>query len=404
MRLLIVVILVLGLAIAAIFGWLLFTIPHHAEALTFPLKREERSLLARVPASADGFAYAPDAAVLERRLDENPVSRESFATWSAEHSLPHPAILGGADVLLWRKEKVTGFAVELDPVRAVLGRIWLGLTSNADTRWDGNILLVNAPLEPPIDLAELDQLLFLTNGFPPAHALVVQRNEKRGAFPPVGRPAVSVVTVTPAEINIVSRARTNAPDDVPRTARFAQGALISATFAEPPRLAGDLNRLLGARIDDLLREGGAIAIYDVDAGTLLPRPDLVISIPAREATRAALGQVEGIVRLVGETRDTGSELLVSFDRHSLGQYQGDRFAESTVPAGRWALRLDPVRLDPLLGKLSGSAGLRFATPRIHRAVRDLRRWTAALANASSIEASQKAAGGIDELRVRIVSK
>lgn len=404
MRLLIVVILVLGVAVAAVFAWLLLTIPRDAEALSFPLDSGDRAFLARVPASADGFAYAPGAAVLERRLAANPVSRDAFSAWSTEHSLPHPAILGRADVLLWRTGKVTSFAVDLDPVRALLGRIWLGITSNADTRWDGDVLLVNAPPEPSIDAAELDQLLFLTNGFPAAHALVVQRNEKRGAFPPIARPAVSVVSIAPDEISIVSRARTSEPDDVPRSSRFAQGALISATFAEAPRLAGDLNRLLGTRIDDLLRGGGAIALYDVDAGTLLPRPDLVISVPASEMSRTAIGEVEPVIRLVGETRDTGSEILVSFDRDSLGRYTADRFVEGSWPAGRWALRLDPGRLDPLLRKLSGSAGLRFATPRIHRAVRDLRRWTEALANASSIEASQRATGGIDELRVRIVSK
>lgn len=74
------------------------------------------------------------------------------------------------------------------------------------------------------------------------------------------------------------------------------------------------------------------------------------------------------------------------------------------PATRWALRLDPVRLIPVLRKIGDNPALRFATPRIHRGARDLRRWVDALEQAQSVEAADSVSGGVEELRVRVASK
>jgi hypothetical protein len=68
------------------------------------------------------------------------------------------------------------------------------------------------------------------------------------------------------------------------------------------------------------------------------------------------------------------------------------------------MRIDAPRMVPLLGKLGDSRGLRFASPRFHRAARDLRRWIGALENARSIVATDSVSAGIEELRVRIASK
>jgi hypothetical protein len=63
-----------------------------------------------------------------------------------------------------------------------------------------------------------------------------------------------------------------------------------------------------------------------------------------------------------------------------------------------------VPLIPVLRKAGDNAGLRFATPRIHRAARDLRRWIDALSQAQAVEAADSVGGGVEELRVRVAAK
>src|SRR5205823_12930805 len=106
-----------------------------------------------------------------------------------------------------------------------------------------------------------------------------KRESGRGAFPPIPRPAVSSVVVAPEAIRIVSRAASSEPPSPPLLASFRKTAMLSATFTSPPRLVEDLNRLLGVKVAALLGGGGAIALYDVEVGKLLPRPIGVFAVP-----------------------------------------------------------------------------------------------------------------------------
>ena len=180
--------------------------------------------------------------------------------------------------------------------------------------------------------------------------------------------------------------------------------MLSAAFASPPRIMNDLSRLLGTRLDALLDEGGVVALYDVDTGTMLPRPELVFSLPADDRARAQFAEVARVAAMVGETRDTGNRLLVTFDRKSMGRFLADTQVPATWPATRWAMRMEPVRLIPVLRKVGENPALRFVTPRVHRAARDLSRWITALEAAGVIEASDSVSGGVEELRVRVASK
>jgi hypothetical protein len=127
-------------------------------------------------------------------------------------------------------------------------------------------------------------------------------------------------------------------------------------------------------------------------------------LPSNDLVRSHLGELDRLVSLIGEIRDTGSEIVIALDRSSMGRYQGSNFVGATWPSNQWALRIDPVRLVPVLRKAGDSTGLRIAAPRTHRAARDLRRWIGALEKASSIEAAASTRDGIDELRVRIAAK
>jgi hypothetical protein len=405
MRKLILIGIIILVAIGGVAAYLIATTPKSAQPIRFPLSPAHRQLLSRVPASAEAFALIPSAAILEAKLLANPVTREPVTQWTHEHELPRPWMLGGADLVAWKNGKDTSYAVRLDGFRAMLVRIWMFVSSNASVQWDGSLLIMHATQTSPGESADLDELLRLANGLPEGDVFLVQRKSGRGAFPPIGRPAVTSLRVSPQEIVLVSHAAsTETADQREIRPRLPQSAMLSAAFAAPPRILGDLNRLLGTKIDALIDDGGAIALYDVEGGTLLPRPKGVIVIPADEHAREELKNVERVAALVGETADTGEQILISFDRTSLGLYQKDAMVASPWPATRWALRIDPQQLIPVLRRAVDSAGLRFATPRLHRSARDLRRWMEALGEAQAVEAAASVAGGVEELHVRVTSK
>jgi len=404
MRTLVIIIVLLLLLVGGVVAFLVLTTPDEAQLIRFPLSDVHQELLTRVPASAEVVAIVASPAVLHEALLENPVTRDVVLQWTAEHELPAPWMLGEAPIAMWKADGMTSYAVRLDPLRALFVRIWLMVSSNAHARWEGSTLIFNAP-QPPAARFDLNEVEALGAPLPAGDALVIQREPSRGAFPPIARPAVSSVRITGKEIVLISRA---ASDDaaVVREVQgaFPRGAILSAAFAAPPRILGDINRLLGTRIDALVDEGGSIALYDVDTGTLLPRPRGVIVVPADAHAREQFRQISEVAALVGETRDTGEQLLVSFDRTSMGLYEKDAFVPAAWPANRWALRIDPLRLIPVLRKVGDSRGVRFAAPRLHRAARNLRGWIGALEKAESVEAADSVAAGVEELRVRIAAK
>jgi hypothetical protein len=404
MRTIIIIVLVLAGIAGGVVFYLVATTPKSAEQVELPLSPRHRELLGHVPSHAESFALIPSAALLHETLLANPVTRDPILQWTEEHELPRSWMLGAGSIVAWKSGKTTSYAIRLDPVRALLVRAWLLVASNADARWEGATLIMHDPVASTSGI-ELEPLLRLANGLPESDVLVVQRESARGAFPPIGRPAVSSVRITRDEIVLVARAASNDVREQRQIRpRFPRAAILSAAFATAPRILGDLNRLFGTRIDSLIDEGGAIALYGVDTGTLLPRPRGVISFPADEEGRRQLSDIRKMAELVGETRDAGDQLLVSFDRTSMGLYMKDVPVPATWPATQWALRMDPRPLVPILRKVGDNPGLRFATPRIHRAARDLRRWIDALEQAQVVEAADSIAGGVEELRVRVASK
>ncbi|HYH05809.1 MAG TPA: hypothetical protein VEK11_02010 [Thermoanaerobaculia bacterium] len=406
MRTFLVILLVVVLLVGGAAIYLAATTPETAGAVRFPLSASDRALLAHVPPGAEAFALIPVAAALQAKLLANPVTAEPVRQWTAEHELPRAWMLGGADIAAWKSGKTTSYAVRLDPFRALLVRMWLLFASNADASWRGSTLIMHGgEAAPGASPAMSEDLLRLAAALPEGDVLVVQKQSARGAFPPIGRPAVSSVRITPAEILLVSRAAT---EDVAETreirAQFPRGAILAASFASAPRILGDLNRLTGTRIDALVDNGGSIAIYGIDTGTLIPRPRGVVVVPADEEARQQWDDLASVAALVGETRDLGDRLALSFDRESMGLYIKDATVPATWPATRWALRIDPARLVPVLRKTADNQGLRFVAPRVHRGARDLRHWIDALDRASAVEAADSVAGGVEELRVRVASK
>jgi hypothetical protein len=403
MRTLLAIFLTLVLIAGGVVVFLAVTTPREPVLVQFPLSRHHRELLELVPASAEMFALVPSAALLHKTLTANPVTRDAIARWAFEHELPRSWMLGGAEVVVWRSGGATSYAVRLDRARAWLLRAWLTVASHADVRWDGTTLMMNAGTESGSPL-NLERILPLTEDLPDGDALVVQQEGERGAFPPIGRPAVTSARVTAAGLTTVSRS----PDaDLHEAAllhaQFPRGAMLAITFSDPPRVLSDLNRIIGTRIDDLIGEGGSVVLYEVDSGTFLPRPRGVIAVPADADRRAAMQQIAGIADLIGETSETADELIVSFGRGSVERYHADERVPARWSASRWAVRLDPQQLAPVLRRAGDNPGLRIAAPRLHRGARDLRRWLSTLETAESIEAASSSGRGFEELRVHVAA-
>jgi hypothetical protein len=400
-----ITLLVVVAVLALVWFYLVSSTPTKSAGVAFPLSASQRALLAQVPATADAFVLVPGAGAVEAKLQANPVAADLLAKASQRQQWPRPWMLGGADIVAWTAGKQTTYLVHLDPFRAAIARAWL--LANGDERF-----LINAGSPEPIVRADLDQILNLTNGMAPGDALLVQRSSGRGAFPPIPRPAVSTVVVEPAQIVITSRAAADPGQAVsaqPLPVKFPKTAILSATFAQPPR-ALDLARVMRKQTSTLLQDGGTLAIYDIDTGTLLPKPKEVIAVPATDPRRAALGQIVGAIGKTGQeltglqTTDANGELVVSFDAKSRDHYLKDGFDPAPWPANVWAARIDTARMIPLLNEMDGNAALRIVAPRLYRSIRDLRHWIGSLDKASAIEAAESNVGGIDELKVRILGK
>lgn len=402
MRTFIIILCIVLAAVAAVAIYLAVTTPKDAPLLRAPLTASQQELVAHVPADAEAYALISAPAVLLGKLETNPVTRDAVVQWTSEHELPPKAMLGASDAVVWRIGKATSYAIRFDPIRALIVRLWT-MFSSVESRWDGRTLIIGdqrtAGSSPPAEV-------LMAEGMPPGDVLVVQRQESRGAYPPIPRPAITSLEVGANQIDITSRApsKDGGGGLTPALHSLSTTAMLAVAFTDPPRMIGDLDRLIAADLDDLVGGGGSIALYRVDTGTLLPRPFMAIAVPADDRHRGVLEEYRQVIELVGQTAEANGELVVAFDRNSGAQYLKDRKAPMPWPANRWSLRLDPPRLIPVLRKVGDNPALRFAAPRIHRGARDLRRWMGALEQARVIEAAASADGGFEDLRVRVASK
>ncbi len=408
-KFLLVVVLVILLAAVAVVLYLRSTTPSTSAGVGLPLTPAQHRLLEAVPVTADAFALIPAAAVVRAKLTANPITRRPLQEWAENQPLPSSWMLGAADLVVWRTGKHTSYAVRLDPLRAALLRLYLMISGGTETRVSAGTFLINAVTGEPLGAQRLDQFLSVAKGLEAGDAVVVQQDASHGAFPPVGRPAITMVRIGADDVTLQSVAPLSASpaaEDGRRSTRprFPRHALASATFREPPRIVGDLDRLLIARLSHLLDGGGSIVLYDVNPGTLLPRPAGVILGKATPEARQIVRRIGDAVRMFGEIDESGGEILLALDRHSMTKYRTDTFVDAYWPSNDWAARLDPRRAAPILDRCAGNAGFRLAASRLYRSSRDLQRWIRYLSDAESVEAAHSIGGTTEELRVRVASK
>jgi hypothetical protein len=192
---------------------------------------------------------------------------------------------------------------------------------------------------------------------------------------------------------------------LPAPHSFARNAILTATFTSAPRLVEEANRLIGTKASTLLRDGGAITLYAVDSGRLLPRPREVVIVPDTPDRRAIIDELTKYqVAFPIQTAEINHELLVAFDDDSIAKYKSDTFDPPALPGNRWSIRIDPQKALPMLQQLSDNPGLRLIAPRLFRSARDLDDWIEHLKTARSIEAAASTTAAGEELHVRIAAK
>ncbi len=404
MRKFILLIVILVAIVAAVVIYLAATTPGTSEGIRLPLTPDQRALLSSIPSDADAFALIPTASAAWKRFESNPITSEAAATWKRDAHLPRPWMLGAADLAIWRMGDANHYAFRLDPFRAFVVRSYL-LFSAAEARVVGSTFFIGPPSKgPPMADAVLTSLLDLAPTLPRADALVVQKGEAQ-MFPPIERPAVSLVRVGEREIDIVSRARNREPKAGPsRPVTLPRSAILSAWFGEPPRIVGDVDRLIPGKISTLLGNGGSFILYDVESGRLLPRPRGLFVVPATQDARKSAEKIRTVAELIGEVEVRQDNVLIALDDRSIPAFDAEQFRALAFPATEWALRIDPSRMVPILRKLGDNLALRFAAPRVYRSVRNLRGWIGQLERAQTIEAALAAGARVEELRVRIEAK
>jgi len=388
-RKILILLVVLIAVLMAIGALLVFTVPSRSA--------DVHALIAEVPASAEAFAIIPRAAAFDAKLQANPVTRSAIAKWSASHPLPSPWMIGNADLVAWRSGDQIHYLVRTDTLRAFLIRMF------------GSKVLINVTGELPMDSAAASQIMALASRLPPGDALVVQRQEARGAYPPMARPAVTSIQVTGSEIAMTSVAAGIPPAAGPArapspTQKFPRSAILSAAFAQPPRVINDLNRIFGGRVSSLFDDGGMVCIYNVDTRKLIPRALGVIVLPDDEARRAIVDSFRKAeaIGIRARTAEVGGNIALAFD-DSIDQYQKDAFDDAPA-ANQWAMRIDPQRLVPILNDLGQNVGLRIVAPRLFRSARDLQQWIGGLEQAKTIDATDSADSKWETLHVSIAAK
>lgn len=407
MRKLLIATLLVVLVVGGAAAFLHLTTPDTSEGVRFPLTDEHLGLLRRVPASAESFALVPAAAAVYTKMQTNPITSDALGRFRERQPLPEPWMLGGADIVVWRVGKQTTYSIRLDPLRALLIRTYLFSRGDMDERGSAVVFLINSPSQEEMGKSSIDELVKVTTGLPAGDALVVQRGRSSGAYPPLPRPAATSVKIEPGEILLTSRALRSETNEyegrtVPRVV-LPDGALIAGAFTEPPRVLNDLNRLLGGTVTPLLADGGGIVIFDVRTGTLLPRIEGTVVLPATPERRAALSRFADRSYGFVEVGEAEGQLLMAFDDKSIGRF---RAASHTAPLkdAVSTLRIDAPRLVPIVAAISENPAIRLATPRIHRSARELHQWIGALERVQSVDAVLTRPAGAEELRVRLVAK
>lgn len=356
--------------------------------------------------------YSPLLAPIVQAADAEALDR---AAWLA----------GRSPVVTWTTRGDWGAVAEPDPLRRILARI-AGSMGLAPIRVEGNRVLFGTAPEPGGDpFGGLD-----SSGLE-GHAFVV--HNKRGGYPPLGRPAISAAVFENGDLAVVSRAAAEPKQVAEMGGEFLpRSAPISMRFAAPPKALLTLEQAFPVELRAILEDGGMVALYGVETKGLLPRPLLAFSVPAderraksiiqridRATTQGALGLLLGmreantrtvagvsIVRREGvgltiEFAQRPGEFLLAFDRSSLQRLLEDDRIELSPGAAAWEMRAQPRDLLPILEQIQSNTAIRLLAEDFAREAGDLAQIFRSIPTAEAVGARLEPAAGGASLRAAV---
>jgi hypothetical protein len=406
--------LILILLLVLLVGWIVAPMLIPPAMVRLDSSSELASMMLRPPAEAETVIavatfgpawhrYSPLLAPLIQSADAEALDR---AAWLA----------GRSRVVAWTRGGYWGAVARPDPLRRMLARI-LAAARSAPIRVEGSEILFGT-VGDPIPSAEVGELSEGLEG----HVFILHR--KKGGYPPIGRPALSAIEFDDGDLRVVTRAASSPEATAEMEGEFLpRSAPISLRFAKAPKAVLTLEQAFPVDLRAILEQGGMVALYGVETRGLLPRPQLVFSVPADDARAAAiieridrattqgaigllLGMREQEARSVGETelfRREGvgltiefarrpGEFLLAFDKTSLTRFLEDESVPIAPGPAAWAMRARPRDLLPILDQVRSNTAIRLLAEDFATEAGDLAQAFRSIPRAEEVEARLEPAG------------
>ena len=406
--------LIILLLLVLLVGWIVAPMLIPPAMVPLDSSPELASMMLRAPAEAETVIavatfgpawhrYSPLLAPLIQSADAEALDR---AAWLA----------GRSRVVAWTRGGYWGAVARPDPLRRALARI-LAAAGSAPIRVEGDEVLFGT-VGDPLGAAEVQQLSEGLQG----HAFILHR--KKGGYPPIGRPALSAIEFDDGDLRVVTRASSSPEVTAEMGGAFLpRSAPISVRFAKAPKAVLTLEQAFPVDLEAILEQGGMVALYGVETRGLLPRPQLVFSVPAdderaegiiqridRATTQGAIGLLLGMreqearsvagtelfrregVGLTIEFARRPGEFLLAFDRTSLTRLLEDESVPIPPGPAAWAMRARPRDLLPILDEVRSNTAIRLLAEDFATEAGDLAQAFRSIPRADEVEARLEPAG------------
>lgn len=415
--------ILLLLLVAAPVIYIAATTPLGLEELQLGRSSRAEALLRLVPSDAADVAFLPRAGAAVRAIQNHAALRNAFGD-DALSSPFLPFLLGRSDVVVWRGAEARGAVARLDPVRAMLLRVYMMRGGDGlSVASSGGVTIVTSGTAAAPDASRAAEWIALAP-FLRGHVFVISTASSRLGFPPIARPSLTAMMLDGRSIRTRSHAaHRDAPPagDLSRF-RLPSAARIAASVNECPGALKSIRRLIPFDVCRVFAHGGLVAIYGVDTGRLIPRLQGLLVVPASSVPadllaataapeeRRRVGDVEILrKRLSGATFEIarrGDDLLIGLDKTGIESYLADTLLDPPAKSGnaQWVVRVRPDELNRVLTAIEKRKELSLLAPEVGRTVRDLRDATAVIAGASSAVSVRTTEGPLDVIDGEVAAK
>jgi hypothetical protein len=430
-----IVLVLLLVVVVAIVAFLVISTGARTEPVALDASQERMAMVRMTPPDASDVTVIPAAAPLLRQLRKHPVTSDWIDEWQSRNSgTLLPLLLGGSDIVAWRRGNESGFIANPDPLRRIFVRVWLATGRREVAIRSENGFLVSGPTapgaQPPADLALMLELARPLKG----HLFHLQRESSEDKYPPISRPTLTAASISGNDIVLNSRSRATGtvPSQPLPILAYPQNAMVATAASASPEWLGRVERVLPVKLNTLLDRGAMLALYRVDEKTLVPRIEGLVILPeGRDAAEFAaildsivprisiggLGEISESRRIVGgvevvrrkgfgyniDYANHRGNVLIAFDESSMEKYLTDTLHPLALPADRtvWFVRVRPTMLANAIDQLEEREELALLVPDVYESIGELGRWLEYFHGVSSIVVARLAEQGYDAVSTTI---